>query len=158
MAIAAIFCLLSFTDAHAAISMTLDRNMLDFRTVNPGSSTELADQGDYHNEVTCSSTNNKTWYLKAHLVRPFTSGANIIPSENFKWIVASVGSGKGTLANTINMPTPFTTTSSIIYTSGDLDNNGTEIKLKFRYLLVVPKNQIAGAYDAVIRLTMNELL
>lgn len=155
---AAVFCFLSSTNARAAISMALDRNMLDFRAVNPGSSAELADQGDYQNEVTCSSTNNKTWYLKAHLVRPFTCGVNTIPSENFKWIVVSVGSGRGTLANTINMPTSFASAPSIIYTSGDVDNSGTEIKLRFRYLLVVPKNQVAGSYDAVIRLTMNELL
>lgn len=153
-----IILFLAAADAHAAISMTADRTTLDFRAVDPGSIVELADQGSYHNEITCTSTNNKTWYLKANIVRPFTSGMNTIPSNNLKWIVVSAGDGKGTISGAINMPTSFTTIPSIIYTSVDLDNTGTAVKIRFRYQLVVPKNQIAGAYDAVIRLTMNELL
>ena len=70
---AALFLLVAPTIAYAAISMSLDKNMLDFRTMNPGETREVADQGDYHNQITCSSTNSRTWYVKAHMIRPFTS-------------------------------------------------------------------------------------
>jgi hypothetical protein len=156
--VVAMLAILTADSGWAGISMSVDRNMLDFRAGNPGEEIELADQGTYHNQVSLSSTNNKTWYFRAHLVRPLTSGTNTIPNENFKWEVVSIGAGSGIITNNINVPTPFTTTPSIIYTSGDADNSGTVINIQFRYHLAIPKNQIAGAYDAVIRLTMNELL
>jgi len=151
-------CLLAAGHAYAAISMDVDQNMLDFRAVNPGSTTVLADKGVYHNIITLTSTNNKIWYFKAHLVRPFTSGLNTIPNENFKWECVSIGQGRGIVTNNINVPTPFTSTPSLIYTSTDTDNTGTPVAMMMRYHLTIPKNQISGAYDAVIRLTMNEIL
>jgi len=144
--------------AHAAITMTLDRNMIDFGNMNTGETKELAEQGVYHNEVTLTSTNNKTWYLKANMVRAFTSGMNTIPAENFKWVVVSVDNGKGIVNGNVNNPTSFSTMPDLIYTSADTDNTGTVVKLKFRYILTIPKNQVAGGYDAVIRLTMIETL
>ena len=144
--------------SHAAITMDLDRTTIDFRSLNTGQTSELADQGTYHNQVTCSSTNNKTWYLKAHLVRPFTSGMNTIPAENFQWMVVSIGNGRGMVTNSINVPTSFSTIQSTIYTSAETDNTGTEVKIQFRYILTIPKNQVAGGYDAIVRLMMVESL
>jgi len=144
--------------ASASISMTIDRDMIDFRTMDPGETRELSDQGVYHNQITLSSTNNKTWYLKAHLLRPFTSGANSIPNQNFRWKVISIGSGRGTVYNNVNTENAFSNQPSLIYTSADSDNTGTEVVLQLRYILEVPKNQIAGNYDAVIRFTIIEIL
>lgn len=151
-------CLLGSGNAYAVISMDVDQNMLDFRAVDPGSTIVLAEKGVYHNIITCTSTNNKTWYLKAHLVRPFTSGLNTIQNENFKWECVSIGQGRGIVTNNINIPTPFTSMPSLIYTSADTDNTVTPVAMMMRYHLTIPKNQVAGAYDAVIRLTMNEIL
>jgi len=153
---AALFLLVAPTIAYAAISMSLDKNMLDFRTMNPGETREVADQGDYHNQITCSSTNSRTWYVKAHMIRPFTSRQFTMPSEALKWMVVSVGDGKGTIYNNLHTQNPFSTMPSTIYTSSDLDNTGTEVKIQLRYVLAVPKNQVAGNYDAIIRLTMAE--
>jgi len=144
--------------AHAALTMTLDRQQLDFRSGNPGDTIELADQGVYHNVVTCTSTNRITWYLKAHLVRPFTCGMYTIPNENFKWMCVSMGQGNGTVFNRINIANPFTVTPGLVYTSDSTDNNGKEVKLQFRYLLTIPKNAVAGSYDSVVRWTMLEIL
>ncbi len=144
--------------AHAAITMTVDRNTLDFGAMNTGETKELAEQGVYHNEVTLTSTNNKSWYLKAHLVRPFTSGVNTIPPENLQWMVVSVGYGRGIVYNNINVANPFSTMPSTVYTSAETDNTGTAVKLRFRYLLTVPKDQVEGGYSAVVRFTMIETL
>lgn len=145
-------------NVYASLTIDIDRNLLDFRAIDPGDSMEIADQGTYHNEITCTSTNNQTWYLKARLIRPLTYGTYTIPNENFRWIVVSIGDGKGTLYNNLNVANPFTDMSQTIYTSADTDNTGTAVKIRFRYVVTIPKNQVAGPYDAVIRLTMNEYL
>lgn len=145
-------------EAHAALTMNLDRSQLDFRAVNPGDTVVLADQGVYHNIVTCASTNGKTWYLKAHMVRPFTCGMYTIPGENFQWMCVSTGQGNGIVYNRINIANPFTSTPGLVYTSDSTDNNGKEVKLQFRYILTIPKNQVAGSYDSVVRWTMLEIL
>ena len=146
------------TNSSASISMTLDTNLLDFRTMNPGESRDLSDKGVYHNQLSLTSTNNKVWYLKTNLVRPFTCGMNTIPAQNFQWIVVSIGNGKGYVTNNRNIPNPFTTFPSLVYTSADSDNTGTQVDIQFRYLLTIPKNQVAGGYDAVARFTMIEQL
>ena len=143
--------------ADAAISMSLDKNMIDFRAMDPGDTREVSDQGSYHNQITCSSTNSRTWYIKAHMVKPFTYRQFTIPAESLKWMVVSVGDGKGTVYNNLNTQNPFSTIPGTIYTSSDLDNTGREVKIQLRYILAVQKNQVAGAYDGLIRLTMTEV-
>ena len=138
--------------------MSLDRDMVDFRTMENGQTAEISDQGSYHNQVTLSSTNNKTWYLKVNLIRPFTSGVNTIPNEYFEWKAVDVITGKGIVTNGVNVPTPFRDAPSLVYTSDPVDNTGNEVNIRFRYILTIPKNQIAGNYFASIRWTMTELL
>lgn len=145
-------------NVYAGITMSLDRDMVDFRTMEMGQTQEVSDQGVYHNEITLSSTNNQTWYLKTQIIRPLTSGANTIPNENFKWKVVEVVNGKGIVYNNINVANPFTDFKGLIYTSDPLDNTGIEVKIKFRYILIIPKNQIAGNYFGSVRWTMTELL
>ncbi len=144
--------------ANAGITMTLDRDSVDFRTMENGQTAEISDQGVYHNEIVCTSTNNKTWYLKANLIRPLSSGMYAIPSDNFKWKIVDLINGKGIIYNNINVATPFMGMPSLVYTSDPVDNTGTEIKLRFRYVLTIPKNQAAGNYFGSVRWTMTELL
>jgi len=152
------FVLFSVREAAAEITMTLDRNQIDFRVMDPGETREVTDQGVYHNQISCTSTNDVTWYLKAQIIRPFTSGMHSIPNENFRWKVVSVGDGRGQVYNNVNTANPFTTYPGVIYTSADTDNTGTQVDIQLRYVLTVPRNQIAGHYDAVIRFTMIEIL
>ena len=160
LALTIAFILINARLASAGITMSLDRDLVDFRIMEIGQTAEISDQGIYHNEVACTSTNNQTWYLKVHTVRPFTSGDGLrtIPNENFKWKVVGVVNGKGTVFNNINQPNSFTDTQGLVYTSDPLDNTGTEVKLQFRYILTIPKNQIAGNYTATVRWTMTEIL
>jgi len=143
---------------HASISMTLDRDLVDFRTMESGQTQTVADQGVYHNELTCSSTNNRTWYIKANMIRPLTSGANTIASENLKWMVVDVINGKGIVFNNRNIANPFSFAKGLVYTSDPADNTGTQVKLRFRYILAIPKNQTAGNYYGSVRWTMTEVL
>ncbi|MDP2912808.1 MAG: hypothetical protein Q8N91_02240 [Candidatus Omnitrophota bacterium] len=144
--------------AFAVITMTLDRDLVDFRTMESGQTVVISDQGVYHNEITCTSTNNQPWYLKANMIRPFTSGMNTIPNEDFQWMVVDVINGKGIVYNNKNVPNPFTNFKSLIYTSDPEDNTGVEVKIRFRYILKLSKRQIAGNYFGSVRWTMTELL
>lgn len=144
--------------AVAGITMTLDRDLVDFRMMENGETREISDQGVYHNQLTCTSTNNKTWYVKVNMVRPFTAGNRTIPNQYFQWKVVDVINGKGVVNNNINQPNSFTDSQGLVYTSAPLDNTGTEISLRFRYILAIPRNQAAGNYFATIRWTMTELL
>ena len=47
-----IFILTAPGMAYAGITMSLDRSMLDFRSMDVGETKELADQGAYHNQIT----------------------------------------------------------------------------------------------------------
>ena len=144
--------------SHAAISMSVDGIIIDFRITDPGQSKELYDKaGDYHTEVTCTSNNNRTWYLKAKIVTPLRSGPNTIPMQNFKWKVTSVISGQGTV-NNINQFNEFSAVPVVIYTSDPADETGNQVKIRLRYGLTVPKNQITGTYNCILRFIMMETL
>jgi hypothetical protein len=156
--IALLLTVVAVPSSQAVITMTIDRAMVDFRIMENGQSTEVSDQGVYDNQVTCTSTNNVTWYLKTNLVRPFTSGPNTIPNENFSWKVVNVVNGRGMVFNNLNAANSFTDARSLVYTSDPADNTGAEVRIQFRYLLTIPKNQIAGNYFATVRWTMNETL
>lgn len=155
----AVIAVVSFAGiAHAEFDMAIDRNLIDFRTMDPGQTKELADQGVYHNQVSCTSDNDRSWYLKTYLARPFTSAMNTIPNENFYWIMVSKGNGRGIITNNVNTETAFTTFPSVLYTSAETDNTGTPVALQLRYVLKVPKDQLAGSYDSIIRFSMIETL
>jgi len=150
--------LLCAGSSDAALQMTLDYNMIDFGAMNTGESKEVTIKGAYHNQLTCSSTNNMTWYLKAQVVKPFSFMQYTIPEENFKWTVVSVGAGKGIVNGGVNFTFPFSRTPVLIYTSDPDDNTGTAIDIAFRYSLQVPDNQVAGNYNATVRFIMIETL
>lgn len=144
--------------AHASITMDISRDLVDFRTMESGQTQTIADQGVYHNELTCTSTNNRTWYIKTNIVRPLTSGLNSIAPENLKWMVVDVLNGKGIVYNNRNVANPFSFAKGLVYTSDPADNTGNQVKLRFRYILAVPKNQVAGNYYGSVRWTMTEVL
>lgn len=152
------FVVLACGMAHAAITMTLDWDMVDFRTMESGQTRDISDKGVYHNEIICTSTNNQTWYLKTNLIRPLTAGMSTIPNECFYWMVVDVINGKGIVFNNRNILVPFTTYKSLVYTSDPADNTGTPVGLRFRYTLKLPRNQVAGNYVGSVRWTMTELL
>ncbi|MFC1577021.1 hypothetical protein ACFL3N_01640 [Candidatus Omnitrophota bacterium] len=142
--------------AQAVFQMDMDSNLVDFRTMDNGESRELADQGVFHNQFSCTSDNDRTWYFKSRLVRSFSSMGNTIPDENFRWKVVSKGEGKGIVTNNVNTENQFTKDDRVIYTSAETDNTGTQVDLQLRYLLTIPKRQLTGSYDAIVRFTMIE--
>ncbi len=144
--------------ADGALQMTLDYNMIDFGAMNTGESKEVSIKGVYHNQLTCSSTNNITWYLKAQVVKPFSSMQYAIPEDNFKWTVVSVGIGRGIVNGGLNFTFPFSRIPVLIYTSDAADNQGAAIDISFRYTLAIPENQVAGNYNATVRFIMIETL
>lgn len=70
---------------YPAIEITTDHRALFFGPMQLGEEKELAEFGSYHNQITCSSNNKNTWYLKISLLGPLSSGAETIPPEYFKW-------------------------------------------------------------------------
>jgi hypothetical protein len=143
--------------AYAVFEIEVDAYGIDFGFMNIGESKEVQEKGVYHNEITCKSDNAKTWHLKIQTIEPLKSGEDYIPDENFKWKVVEVLTGDGVIHNKDSY-SAFSDTASLVYTSGPNDSGGSEIKLRFKYSLLIPKNQVAGNYRAVIRYTMTELL
>lgn len=138
------------------MSLTSGYNTMDFGGMRIGEEKMLSDKGGYQHEFTFTSTNARTWRLKAQLLRPFTSGTSSIAPENFKWIVEELQNSQGYLANSISTENPFSTFPILIYTSANSDNTGTQVRMKFRYKLKIPKSQAAGAYTAQVRFIMVE--
>ena len=131
---------------------------IDFGGMKLGEERTLSERGGYEHRFSFASDTGRTWYFKAQLLMPFTYGAHTIPSENLQWIVEQVINGRGILSRNRSMPGPFSTMPVLIYTSADTDNTGTEVAIKLRYKLKIPKNQAAGPYTAHMRFIMVEEL
>lgn len=142
--------------AYATIEISTDHRALFFDVMQLGEEKELAQLGGYHNQITCSSTNGNTWYLKINLLQPFTQGQETIPLESFKWQLAWTG-GKGTLLSPYQFK-PFSLIPDLVYISGANESAGAAIDFQFKYYLKIPETQVSGAYNTTIRFTLTEVL
>lgn len=142
----------------AAFEMSIEDGFrtIDFGAMKLDEEVTLARRGGYEHQFNFTSDNGRTWYFKAQLVRPFTSGRHSIPAENLKWIVEEKIGGAGLIEANISRPNDFSDFPVLIYTSSDTDNTGTEVRIRLKYRLKIPKNQAAGTYNAHIRFIMVE--
>jgi len=140
------------------ISLTEGSRAIDFGTMKMGEEKMISGRGDYEQQFNFISDNARIWYFKAQLVMPFSNGTYSIPAENFQWMVQEVKNGQGAVSANILMPSPFLSYPALIYTSAGSDNTGTEVKIRLRYKLEIPKRQPAGSYTAQIRFIMVEEL
>lgn len=145
-------------NANAAIDVSIpDGNaFLDFGSVNSGDSITLSEKGGYHHSIVCTSNTGNTWYLKLSVVKPFTFGTRTIPMENFSLTIEQLVNGKGSVNGGLNRDIPIMPTTTLIYTSANEDNAGTQIEFKIYYKLNIPKNQVAGNYTAHLQYTISE--
>lgn len=142
--------------AYAGLELSVDRNPLSFGLMELTEEKELARYGGYEHEVTASSTNGNTWYLKINILRPLTSAEDTIPLEYFKWQATTLN-GSGALARPYQF-NEFSLFPELVYTSSVDENSGTEVTLQFKYRLKIPEVQIRGSYTTVIRFTLTEVL
>lgn len=159
--IAFIFVLLILPpQALATFEMSLGAGYrsIDFGPMELGEEKTLSARGGYEHQFNFTSDKGRTWYFKAQLIRPFTSGRHSIPVENLQWIVEEVRSGRGIVSTSMSTPGSFSNFPVLIYTSADSDNTGTEVQVRLRYKLKIPQEQAAGAYTAHIRFIMVEQL
>ena len=154
----AVFFLASSAHATFDMSITAGYRTIDFGGMKLGEKKTLATRGNFEHQFDFNSTNGRTWYFKAQLIRPFTNGVYSIPPENFEWIIEQVINGNGVLSRNITTPGPFSMDPVLIYTSGASDNTGTTVTIKLKYKIDMPKKQPAGAYTAHIRFIMVEEL
>jgi hypothetical protein len=157
MILACAFISVVSQSAHATFEMSVDRPFVDFGFMDIGEFKELMEQGSYHNEVTCTSDNGNTWYLKLHLLAPLRSGTDEIQTTNFKWKIVEIVNGTGYPANENNFNN-FSTAPLVAYTSSPGDSGGTAVGIRFTYGLQVPQTQITGNYQCVMRYTFTETL
>ena len=146
--------------AFADFDMSIEGN---YKTINFGAmdldeEKTISQRGGYEHQFNFNSTNGRTWYFKAQLLMPFTSGTYTIPPENLQWIAEQVIGGQGVLSTSLSRPSPFSSNPVLIYTSAASDNTGTDVQIRLKYTLKIPKNQIAGAYTGHIRFIMVEEL
>ena len=140
------------------MSLAAGYSSIDFGPMELGEEKTISGRGGYEHQFNLTSDNGRRWYLKAQLVRPFTSGAYSIPAENLQWIVEQVINGRGIVSASLSSARPFSSSPALIYTSADTDNTGTEVQIRLRYKLSIPDKQAAGAYTAQIRFIMVEQL
>lgn len=146
---------LSFS-ASAAIEISTDHRSLFFGLMQLGEEKELTQLGIYHNQITCSSTNGNSWYLKISLLKPLTSGEETIPFEDFKWQLVWTN-GKGTVVNPYQFK-EFSLVPDLVYISGADEAGGSSINFQFKYYLKIPEVQTSGVYNTTIRFTLTEIL
>ena len=144
--------------AEFELAMASGYNTIDFGPMELGEEKTLARRGGYEHQFNFTSDKGRTWYFKAQLVRPFTSGAHTIPAENLQWVVEQIANGQGTVSASLSSPRPFSNSPVLIYTSTGTDESGTQVQLRLRYKLDIPQQQAAGAYTGHIRFIMMERL
>lgn len=149
--------LMSITTTCLAGKLTIstDTSNISFGAMDIGEQKELGGYG-YHNQLTCKSTNGRTWYVKIHVLAPLTSqGIKTISNSYFRYMLAwtdGTGSPQNTSYNA------FTTIPTLVYVSGPNDNDGNSVNMQFKYDLSIPANQVAGVYNTIVRYTMTEVL
>ena len=142
--------------ASAAVTLSTDFRPIAFGVMQLDQEQVLAQFGTYHNELTCTSSDGRAWYLKIQVLQPLSSGAATIPLERFEWDVIDV-TGRGTLPHG-HAFTPFSLTPDLVYMSGPDEAGGAPVRLRFRYRLRIPEQQPSGIYQTTIRFTFTELL
>ncbi len=147
---------LNAAPVHAALTLTTDHRSVSFGLMQLDEEKTLAQQGSFHNQITCASTGGRLWYLKIHVLQPLTAGAETIPLEAFKWAVTTPN-GKGNVARS-NQLTPFSLVPDLVYISGANETTGTAVTFQFRYSLKIPSAQLTGVYNTTIRFTFTEIL
>lgn len=147
---------LSASSAYAALTLTTDHRSVAFGQMQLDEEKTLAQQGSFHNQITCASTGGRLWYLKIHVLQPLTAGAETIPLEAFKWAVTTPN-GRGNVAHS-NQFTPFSVVPDLVYISGADEAAGTAVTFQFRYSLKIPSAQPTGVYNTTFRFTLTEIL
>lgn len=142
--------------SFAAIEISTDHRPLAFSVMQLGEEKELAQLGAYHNQITCSSTNGNTWYLKISVLGPFTCGQETIPLENFLWQM-SWTNGLGSTTNPYQFK-PFTVFPDLVYVSGPNEAAGGSVSFQFKYKLKIPEAQLSGIYSTTVRFTLTEIM
>lgn len=142
--------------AFAALELSTDHRSLFFGLMELGEEKLLADAGSFHNEITCSSTEGRPWYLKVSVLQPLTSGSETIPLEQFAWQLAGTN-GKGTVTNR-NEFRAFALVPDLVYLSSPEEATGQSVQLQFRYSLKIPEAQVSGVYHTTVRFTLTEIL
>lgn len=144
-----------FSPAFAAINISTDHRPIFFGLMQLDEEKELAQLGTYHNQLTCSSTNANTWYLKISLLQPLTSGQETIPPEYLKWQLVWTD-GKGTVVTPYQFK-EFSLFPDLVYISGPDEAAGNSINFQFKYYLKIPENQVSAVYNTTIRFTLTEI-
>ena len=148
--------LLFACSAEAAIELTTDGRSIFFGLMQPGQEKRLAEAGSFHNEVTVTSNNGQTWYLKVSLLRPMSAGAETIPPEAFQWQLTRTD-GIGTEVSRGDFHS-FSLVPELAYISGSGEAEGRPVRLQFQYQLRLPDAQVSGVYSTTIRFTLTEVL
>ena len=155
--IAALLCtMMCAAVVEAAFDVSTDHRPVFFGLMQLGEDETLAQFGTYHHQLTVTSNNGRSWYLKISVLTPLSSGAETIPLDQFQWELVST-TGNGTIAHP-HAWTPFSLIPEIVYFSGAGEASGTAVSLQFRYRLQVPQAQVSGIYQTTIRFTLTEIL
>ncbi len=142
--------------AWAGLTFSTDNRPLVFGVMEIGEERELVQGGAYHNQLTCSSTNGRAWYLKVSLLTPMTSGSDALPFDALEWQVVRT-SGVGTVPS-LHQWRPFSPQPETVYLGTADEAAGQPVQIELKYRLKIPEIQVSGPYQATIRFTLTEVL
>ena len=142
--------------AWAGLTFSTDNRPLVFGVMDIGEERELVQGGAYHNQLTCSSTNGRAWYLKVSLLTPMTSGSDALPADAMQWQVVRA-SGTGTVPY-LHQWHPFSLQPETVYLGSADEAAGRPVQIELKYQLNIPEIQVSGSYQATIRFTLTEVL
>ena len=123
---------------------------IDFGVIDSGEAVELYPDR-YFNEVRCISNHGRTWFLKAACGDLTSPNASI--SKTHLKIKVFWTNGKGNYSFDW---VSFEDVPVLVYTSGDADNTGNEVRMQFKYKLDPLIGVPAGNYGAIVTYTMSE--
>jgi len=121
---------------------------INFNSINPGQSTPVRTV-----QIHCGTNNNKAWSINMKVLSEFTSGAETMPYDAFKWLGGTGGSGSWYLDEGY-----VKSTDVMIYSCGPNEyvTSPNEIILNLNFKIDVPGFQAAGEYTTTLQFTIFE--
>ncbi len=135
--------------------LTVDRNLIDFKTMLPGESKR--DMPDNEGvKVSVKSNNGRPWYLKIGDLYELSNGTDSISNTNFTWNGSPSRTATGTWYGKGDNALSLTPEMAYSSHSSEYNNYPAGTDLFFRFGLKVPAKQNSGIYRSIVAFTLTE--
>ncbi len=139
-------------EVASVFEISLDRPDIDFGEMRPGETkTDIPATGI---KVKAKTNTGNRWYLLMNAISELRFGDKYIDNKYFSWYGWSEGQGKWYATGETPMSlVPFTVYESTTDEGINLPNGTTNV---FKFKLDLPRDQVAGKYETIVRFTLTE--